>query len=156
MFFLVAHANTNNRLHSIIVKEHYGPIVYISGIGYSGGGCYDEFCGKFQWDFESDEYLGLYSKNYHDPDYWDSQLERSIVIECEIKIDQSDRLIIEKMKDQIWTELIYSDEDGNRNFYDSFLSKLNSENTFNSADWDSNTVDWVSNHIWGLNYRFDW
>jgi hypothetical protein len=156
MFFIVAHDETNNGLHSVIVKELVGPNVYISGIGYSGGGSYDEFCGKFQWDPESDGYMGLFSKYYHDPDCWDFQIESSEVIECETKIDQSDRLVIEKMKDQIWTELIYIDQDGNRSFCDSFLTKLNSENTFYSADWDPDVVDWVSNHIWGLNYRFDW
>ena len=57
----------------------------------------------------------------------------------------------------MWDELIYRNEKDNVALIRSALvDMLNSDQNIMSSDWDADVVDWVSNELWGLNYRFDW
>lgn len=157
MYFVLSVEVECKRLHTAVVKEIAGPWTYIMAIGYSGGGNFDEFCGKFQWNSEADGFIGKFSNLYHDPDYWSQQIKGGKIEESEIPIDESDRLVIQKMVAQMWDELIYRNEKDNVALIRSALvDMLNSDQNIMSSDWDADVVDWVSNELWGLNYRFDW
>jgi len=157
MYYICAFDAHSRALHSVVVKEQIQNWTYIVAIGYSGGGNFDEFCGKFQWDRNSDGFIGQYSTMFHDPDQWDRRYQYGETEESEIQIDESDRTVIQKLVSQIWNELIHINESDNvRLIRGAIFDKLNTDHNTMSSNWDADVVDWVSNELWGLNYRFDW
>lgn len=157
LYFVSSIEGDRDRLHTAVLKEITGPWTYILAVGYSGGGAFDEFCGKFKWDSETDGFIGLFSNMYHDPDQWDHQYHYGETLESEIQIDESDRTAIQRMVAQLWDELIYMNETEDiRLIRPQLLERINTYQCIISAEWDADVVDWVSNELWGLNYRFDW
>ena len=157
MYFICALDADNQALHTVVLKEQLQNWTYIVAIGYSGGGSFDEFCGKFQWDRFSDSFIGHYSSLYHDPDQWDMYYHGGETEVSEVQINEWDRSVIQWMVAQLWDELIYMNEsDDIRLIRPQLFELLNTDLCILSAGWDVDVVDWVSNELWGLNYRFDW
>ena len=74
-----------------------------------------------------------------------------------IPINDFDKSIINSHLEVIWDHLIQVTEDGeDKLIRNHLLDEFKTNDYVESADWDPDVVDWVSNHIWGLNYRFDW
>ena len=53
-------SSISNSLHTVIVKKTINNYVYISAIGYGGGGVFEEFCGKFIYDDDKEGFIGLF------------------------------------------------------------------------------------------------
>ena len=100
-----------NALHTIINKKEVGGWVYIVAIGYGGGGVFEEFCGKFKFCDQEEQYVGTFSR-FHDPDEWECEVnEDEIINEPWSEIEKADKLIIHSMSETIWNDFIYYDED---------------------------------------------
>ena len=147
----------SNALHTIIKKKEENGWVYIVAIGYGGGGVFEEFCGKFKFCNQEEQYIGTFSR-FHDPDEWECEVnEEEIIDKPWSEIDKSDKLIIHNMSKTIWDDFIYYDEDEEiRLINDNILEKLSDDGVYLSDDWDVEFVDWVSNTFWGLSLTFDW
>lgn len=157
MFFISARNEVDNQLHTAIVKQLIDDWIVITAIGYSGGGQFDEFCGAFKWDNETYDYIGYFSRLYHDPDFWENYFSNGITTEGEYPISDSIKEAINTNSKFLWSRLIQFDCDtNNRVIRDEQLVKLKLDLSTQSSDWDADIVDWVSNKIWGLNFRFDW
>jgi len=157
MFFVSARNEVDNQLHTAIVKQLIDDWTVITAIGYSGGGQFDEFCGAFKWDDETMDFFGYFSKLYHDPDLWENHFSNGNTIEGEYPISNSIKETINNSSNFIWSGLIQYDSDSNiRVIRDQHLVQLTKNLSAQSSDWDADIVDWVSNKIWGLNFRFDW
>lgn len=146
-----------NALHTIINKKEENGWVYIVAIGYGGGGVFEEFCGKFKFCNQEEQYVGTFSR-FHDPDEWECEVnEDEIIDEPWSEIEKSDKLIIHDMCKTIWDDFIYYDEDEEiRLINDNILEKISDDGVYLSNDWDVEFVDWVSNTFWGLSLTFDW
>ncbi len=157
MYFIVRQRGNLRLLHTIILKTIIQDITYITDLGYSGAGVFDEFCGKFHWDSKNHSFDGPFSRLFHDPDLWEYSQINGVSAETLIPINDFDKSIINSHLEVIWDHLIQVTEDGEDKLIRSHLIDEFKENDYiQSPDWDPDVVDWVSNHIWGLNYRFDW
>ena len=157
MYFIVRHSPKTTNLHTVVVKTTIEEVTYITAIGYSGADEIDEFCGKFHWDGKHHSFTGLFSRLYHDPDSWEHSHSNESTVDSVIPLNDFDKTVINSHIDVIWEQLIQVTEDGEDKLIRSHLLDEFKENDYiQSFDWDPDVVDWVSNHIWGLNYRFDW
>jgi hypothetical protein len=157
VYFIVRQRGNLRLLHTIILKTIIQDITYITDLGYSGAGVFDEFCGKFHWDSKNHSFDGPFSRLFHDPDLWEYSQINGVSAETLIPINDFDKSIINSHLEVIWDHLIQVTEDGEDKLIRSHLIDEFKENDYiQSPDWDPDVVDWVSNHIWGLNYRFDW
>ena len=149
-------SSISNSLHTVIVKKTIKNYVYISAIGYGGGGVFEEFCGKFIYDDDKEGFIGLFSL-YHDPEEWEkNSFESEIINEPFELISDGDKAIINQMTDEIWNEyLIYDEDSETRIIRENYINKMTDEIT-NSDDWDTDVVDLVSNSFWWLTLSFDW
>ena len=149
-------SSISNSLHTVIVKKTINNYVYISAIGYGGGGVFEEFCGKFIYDDDKEGFIGLFSL-YHDPEEWEkNSFESEIINEPFELISDGDKAIINQMTDEIWNEyLIYDEHSETRIIRENYIIKMTDE-IVNSDDWDTDVVDLVSNSFWWLTLSFDW
>ena len=149
-------SSISNSLHTVIVKKTINNYVYISAIGYGGGGVFEEFCGKFIYDDDKEGFIGLFSL-YHDPEEWEkNSFESEIINEPFELISDGDKAIINQMTDEIWNEyLIYDEDSETRIIRENYIIKMTDE-IVNSDDWDTDVVDLVSNSFWWLTLSFDW
>ena len=149
-------SSISNSLHTVIVKKTINNYVYISAIGYGGGGVFEEFCGKFIYDDDKEGFIGLFSL-YHDPEEWEkNSFESEIINEPFELISDGDKAIINQITDEIWNEyLIYDEDSETRIIRENYINKMTDEIT-NSDDWDTDVVDLVSNSFWWLTLSFDW
>lgn len=128
-------SSISNSLHTVIVKKTINNYVYISAIGYGGGGVFEEFCGKFIYDDDKEGFIGLFSL-YHDPEEWEKNSFESEIINEPF-------------------ELISDEDSETRIIRENYINKMTDEIT-NSDDWDTDVVDLVSNSFWWLTLSFDW
>ncbi len=157
MYFIVRHSPKTTILHTVIVKTTIEEVTYITAIGYSGAGVFDEFCGKFHWDAKSHSFSGQFSRLFHDPDLWEYSNSSETTVDSVVLLNDFDKSIIRSHTQVIWEQLIQvSDDSEDRLIRNHLLDEFKTNDYVESADWDPDVVDWVSNHIWGLNYRFDW
>ena len=157
MYFIVRQRGNSRLLNTIVLKTIIQDVTYITALGYSGAGVFDEFCGKFHWDRKHNSFTGLFSRLYHDPDSWEHSHSNETTVNSVIPLNDFDKTIINSHIDVIWEQLIQVTEDVEDKLIRSHLLDEFKENDYiQSFDWDPDVVDWVSNHIWGLNYRFDW
>jgi hypothetical protein len=157
VYFIVRHSPKTTILHTVIVKTTIEEVTYITAIGYSGAGVFDEFCGKFHWDAKSHSFSGQFSRLFHDPDLWEYSNSSETTVDSVVLLNDFDKSIIRSHTQVIWEQLIQvSDDSEDRLIRNHLLDEFKTNDYVESADWDPDVVDWVSNHIWGLNYRFDW
>jgi hypothetical protein len=157
VYFIVRQRGNSRLLHTIILKTIIQDVTYITALGYSGAGVFDEFCGKFHWDSKNHSFDGPFSRLFHDPDLWEYSHTNGTLVESLDSLNDFDKSIVSSHVDIIWEKLIERSEDGEDRLIRSHLFNDFGENDYlQSSDWDPDVVDWVSNHIWGLNYRFDW
>jgi hypothetical protein len=157
VYFIVRQRGNSRLLHTIILKTIIQDVTYITALGYSGAGVFDEFRGKFHWDSKNHSFDGPFSRLFHDPDLWEYSQINGVTAATLIPINDFDKSILNSHLEVIWDQLIQVTEDGEDKLIRSHLIDEFKENDYiQSPNWDPDVVDWVSNHIWGLNYRFDW
>lgn len=155
MLYLQKFNTEDNLLHTIIKKVQLENWELVLALGYGGGQVFEEFCGKFKYDEESNLLTGSYSKCC-DAFEWEFKILDKDVIEQPYEIiDDNDRLTISKMVEEIFTIVEWNEELNQYIIQDSFLSEFNGE-VFYSSDWNIDYIDLISNYHWGLTLRFDY
>jgi hypothetical protein len=106
----------NSNFHSIILKKHIDKDTYIMALGYSGGGIYEEFFGKFSSEGDKLE-LGKFSNSIGPYDWekrvkisyeaWEEKVE---VSEFWTKLDDSESRVRDNMFFELEKFIYYGEE----------------------------------------------
>ncbi len=155
MIEIYIHLKHSNKLHTIVFKNTNVDWTFIVAIGYSGGGTFSEFTGKFRINDE-EKSEGFYS-NSLGLDYWDFQYSEetgSSELFEEISADDLKDLY-ELVK--LMFKYVKINKDSHyqlKQNIDIEFEKQNDEIFYESSQW-SNKFNSLISQLWEITLRFE-
>ena len=165
---------TDSVFHTLIIKKSIGNFIYISAVGYAGGGEYEEFFGKFNKN-RANSPVGLYSRSTGSG-IWDGKLtsfefnEDSKRYDLEVNkfidipMDAKDEEIMGNLLEEICKYIYFGYDRETDEEYEYPKAKPVDTSIFTKFDtnplhyhnkhWDDEWLEVTLTEIWGLSTSF--
>ena len=162
----------NDSFHTLIIKKSVGEYTFFCSLGYSGGGTFDEFYGKFKYNNQN-VITGFYSNSLGSGE-WEEKITsvKFDSIDQRFKVQKEDLFELmdtndNKIQNQILEEIsefVYwgYDEETDHEYDDpvlkeidfNTLKKINNINQFKSDGWNDDFLEITNSKIWTLSFHF--
>ena len=158
--------------HTLIIKKSVGEYTFLISLGYSGGGTFDEFYGKFKYT-DQNVITGFYSNSLGSGEWeekitsvkFDSTDQRFNVQKEDLfeLMDTNDNKIQFELLEEINKYLYWGyDEETEEEYDDPILKdidfnmfrKLPNSNQYKNVKWNDNLLELTNSDLWNLSFHF--
>ena len=163
----------DDSFHTLIIKKSVGEYTLFCSLGYSGGGTFDEFYGKFKYNNQN-VITGFYSNSLGSGEWeekitsvkFDSIDQRFKVQKEDLfeLMDTNDNKIQHELLEEINNYLFWGYDEETEEEYDepilkdidlNMLRKLPNSNQFKNVNWNDSLLELTNSDLWNLSLRFN-